>query len=88
MEKIKKSEIKIGPDIHLGHIDEIQTHSSFICFRCKKKVRDKKEKKGIFWMPCKYFCFSELHLVDYIQSLQLFLWISKGHLLLLYISIN
>ena len=39
MEKIKKSEIKIGPDIHIGHIDKIQTHSSFICFKCKKKVR-------------------------------------------------
>ena len=40
MKKIKKSEIKIGPDIHIGHTDKIQTHSSFICFKCKKNVRN------------------------------------------------
>ena len=39
MEKVKKSEINIGPEINLEHIDKIQTHSSFICFESKKIVR-------------------------------------------------
>ena len=41
MEKITKSEIKIGPEVRLEHIDKIQTHSSFICFECIKIVSSK-----------------------------------------------
>ena len=43
MEKIKKDEIKIGPEVRLDleHIDKIQTHSSFICFECIKIVSSK-----------------------------------------------
>ena len=41
MEKIKKTEIKIGPEVCLEHIDKIQSDSSFICFECIKIVSSK-----------------------------------------------
>ena len=33
-----KSEIRIGPEINIENVDNIQSHSSLICFQCSKKV--------------------------------------------------
>ena len=33
-----KSEIRIGPEINIENVDNIQSHSSLICIKCSKKV--------------------------------------------------
>ena len=44
IEMEKRREIKIGPEIPLEHIDNIQTHSSFISFECIRIVSDSPKK--------------------------------------------
>ena len=38
MEKINKSDIRIGPELNVNVVDNIETHSSFIYLKCNKKV--------------------------------------------------
>ena len=38
MENMNKSDIRIGPEIIIDNVDKIETHSSFICLKCNKKV--------------------------------------------------
>ena len=38
MEDMKKSEIKIGPELNIESVDNIKSHSSLICFQCNEKV--------------------------------------------------
>ena len=38
LENMKKTEIRIGPEIKIDNVGKIETHSSLICFKCNKKV--------------------------------------------------
>ena len=38
LENIYKTDIRIGPEINIDIVDKIETHSSFICLKCNKKV--------------------------------------------------
>ena len=38
-EKIENGGVRIGPEVHVGRVDVIKTHSTFICFKCNRKVR-------------------------------------------------
>ena len=38
LENIYKTDIRIGPEINIDSVDKIETHSSFICLKCNKKV--------------------------------------------------
>ena len=34
LEKADNVEVRIGPEVHVGSVDEIKINSSFICFKC------------------------------------------------------
>ena len=36
--KTNQIDIRIGPELNVDAVDNIETHSSFICFKCHKKV--------------------------------------------------
>ena len=38
LENMNKTAIRIGPEINIDGVDKIETHSSFICLKCNKKV--------------------------------------------------
>ena len=39
LEKIENGGVRIGPEVHVGSVDVIKSHSTFICFKCNRKVR-------------------------------------------------
>ena len=39
LEKIENGGVRIGPEVHVGRVDVIKSHSTFICFKCNRKVR-------------------------------------------------
>ena len=43
LEKADNVEVRIGPEVHVGSVDEVKINSSFICFKCKGKVRTSQE---------------------------------------------
>ena len=38
LENMKKTDFRIGPEINIDSVCEVETHSSFICLKCNKKV--------------------------------------------------
>ena len=77
LEKADNVEVRIGPEVHVGSVDEIKINSSFICIKCKRKVRTQSRIHD-------YLCLLlEFYMVDNIKSDEFFFWIFDGHILFL-----